>query len=87
MEAVLLRQLVEEISRNNDAWSGRALHDHNLDDFAGYSDAEFETIAVLLCENRETPRDTDLGGEEEEEDFKLDHDHHQRIDDPQLAFA
>jgi hypothetical protein len=45
-----------------------------LDDFAGYSDAEMETIAALLCEKHETPKDTARGGggDEEEQDFKLD---------------
>jgi hypothetical protein len=70
MEAVLLRRLVEGIATNDDAWSGRALQDHNLDDFAGYSNAEIKTIAALLCEEHETPRDIALGGkvEEDEED-------------------
>jgi hypothetical protein len=56
-----------------------------LDDFAGYSDAGIETIAALLCEKHEIPRDIALGGKEE--DFQLDDDDHQRIDDPQLLPA
>jgi hypothetical protein len=60
-----------------------------LDHFAGYSDAEIETIAAVLCEKHETRRDTALGSEEEEEerDFKLNDDDHQMIDDPQLLLA
>jgi hypothetical protein len=52
-----------------------------LDDFAGYSDAEIETIGALLCEKRQTPRDTALGGEEgaKEEKFKLDDDNSQLL--------
>jgi hypothetical protein len=87
MEAVLLRRFVEEISRNNDVWSGRALEGHDLDDFAGYSNAEIEIIAALFCEKHKTPRDTALGGEEEDEDLKLDDDDHQMIDDPELPPA
>jgi hypothetical protein len=56
-----------------------------LDGFAGCSDAEIDTIAALLCKARETPRDTVLGGEEE--DFKLYDDNHQMINDPQLLPA
>jgi hypothetical protein len=54
-----------------------------LADFAGCLDAE--TIAVLLYEKHETPKDTSVGGEEE--DFKLEDDDHQMIDDPQLLLA
>jgi hypothetical protein len=85
MEAVLLRQPVEGISRNDDVWPGHALQDHGLDDFAGHSDAEIETIASLLCEKHETLRGTALSGEEE--DSKLHDDDHQMIDDPQLLPA
>jgi hypothetical protein len=50
-----------------------------LDDVGANSDAEIETIAALLCEKHETPRNTGLDGEEKEkekgEDFKLDNDH------------
>jgi hypothetical protein len=86
MEAVLQR-LVEEISRNNNAWSGHTLQDHDLDDFAGYPDTEIEVIAALFCEKHETQRDIALGGEEGEEDFRLDDEDHQIINDPQLLPA
>jgi hypothetical protein len=66
---------------------GQDVQDHVLDGFAGYSDAEIETIAALLCAKHDAPRDTDLGSEEEEEDFKLDNGDHQMIDDPQLLPA
>jgi hypothetical protein len=56
MEAVLLRRPVEGISRNDDAWSGSALKDHHLDDFAGYPDAAVEIMPALLCEKHETPK-------------------------------
>jgi hypothetical protein len=55
MEAVFLRRFVEGVSRNDDALSICALQDHDLDDFAGYSDAE--TVSALLCEKQETSRD------------------------------
>jgi hypothetical protein len=84
---LFLGRPVERISRNDNAWSGRALQDHDLDGFAGYSDAEIETITALLCAKHDAPRDTALGGEEEEGDFKLDDGNHQMIDDPQLLPA
>jgi hypothetical protein len=39
-----------------------------LDDFAGYSDARIKIIAAPLCEKHNTPRDTALSGEEEEQE-------------------
>jgi hypothetical protein len=60
-----------------------------LNDFAGYSDAEIETVAALLCEKHETPRDTALG-REEEEDFELNNANHQmttRIHSPDSISA